>query len=330
METPRYSFVVPIYNEEATLWELSSRLTAVFDRLGGPVEAVLVDDGSTDASFELLSALNESDPRFKVIRFARNFGHQLAITAGIDHASGDAVIVMDGDLQDPPEVALDLIERWKEGYEVVYAVREERAGDPWLKRVTARVFYRTLRRMTDVDIPADVGDFRLVDRRAADQFRALRENNRYVRGMFSWIGFRQTGVAFKRDERYAGTTKYPWRRSMKLAADGVVSFSNVPLRAALGLGFFVSGASFLLGIAAIVAKLLGIAEVVPGWASIVVGMSFLGGVQLIVIGMMGLYVARIYEEVRRRPLYIARDSIGFDAESVSGPPLVGASSERDG
>ncbi|MDX6513694.1 MAG: polyisoprenyl-phosphate glycosyltransferase [Gaiellaceae bacterium] len=330
MPRPTYSFVIPVYNEEETLPELERRLAAVLDRLDGEAEVILVDDGSRDATPVLLRELHARDQRFKSIRFARNFGHQVAITAGIDHATGDAVVIMDGDLQDPPEVVFDLIARWREGAEIVYAVREGREGDPLVKRMIAAVFYRVLRRLTDVDIPADAGDFRLVDRRAADEFRSLREHNRYVRGMWSWIGFEQAGVPFARAARHAGKTKYPVRRSLKLGVDGIVSFSNMPLRAALTLGFLVSGASFLLGIAALVGKIAGVYRLLPGAASIVVGMAFLGGVQLIVIGMMGLYVARIYEEVRERPLYVVREAYGLDtAGAPAASRVLGAPSRAD-
>jgi dolichol-phosphate mannosyltransferase len=310
MERPRYSFVIPIYNEEDTLPELARRLTEVVDRLDGEAEAIFVDDGSTDRSHELLVELNRRDGRFKTLRLARNFGHQMAITAGLDHASGDAIVVMDGDLQDPPELVPELIGRWREGYEVVYAVRQDRTAEPFFRRMAISLFYRTLRRLVDVEIPADAGDFRLVDRRALDEFRRMRESNRYVRGLFAWIGFRQIGVPYKREARFAGKTKYPLGKLIKLGADGIVGFSNLPLRAAMMLGFLVSGTSFLLGIVAIVLRIFGIGAV-PGWASIVVVVSFLGGVQLIVTGTMGIYVGRIYEEVKGRPLYILRDAEGF-------------------
>src|ERR671930_63759 len=238
MERLRYSFVVPIFNEEDTLPELERRLRA-----------------------------------------------------GLDRASGDAVVVMDGDLQDPPELAPELIARWREGYEVVYAVREDRRVEPFFRRAAIGLFYRILRRLSDVDIPPDAGDFRLIDRRALDQFRLMRENNRYVRGLFAWIGFRQIGVPYRRESRYAGETKYPLSKLVKLGADGILGFSNVPLRMTMALGFLVSGTSFVLVV------------------------SFLGGVQLIVTGTMGLYVARIYEEVKGRPLYIVRESHGFDVQA---------------
>ena len=314
---PRYSFVIPVHNEEETLGELAARLTGVMERLDGDAEVILVDAGSTDRTHELLEGLHARDPRFKAIRLARNFGHQLALTAGLDHADGEAVVIMDADLQDPPEVVLEMAERWKEGYEVVYGVRVDRRADPLGKRMLARSFYRLLRRLTDVEMPLDAGDFRLVDRKALDAFRAMRENNRYVRGMFGWIGFRQIGVEYHRPPRYAGDTKYPFRKSLKLAADGIVSFSNAPLRMALALGFAVSIVSFVLGVLAIAVKVFGIHSV-PGWASLVVVVSFLGGVQLTVLGAMGLYVGRIYEEVKARPLYLVRDALGFAPEEPAG------------
>jgi polyisoprenyl-phosphate glycosyltransferase len=309
-ERPRYSFVVPVFNEEETLPELERRVTAVIDALDGPAEVILVDDGSTDRTSDLAADLNRRDPRFKLLRFTRNFGHQMAITAGLDHAQGDAVVIMDGDLQDPPEIVPELIARWREGYEVVYAIRQDRSAEPWWRRTAIAVFYRTLRRLVDVDIPLDAGDFRLVDRRALDQFRRMRENNRYVRGLFAWIGFRQIGVPYKRGERYAGQTKYPLGKLIKLGADGIVGFSNLPLRAAMALGFLVAGTSFVIGLVAIALRIAHVGAV-PGWASIVVVVSFLGGVQLIVMGTVGIYVARIYEEVKGRPLYILRDATGF-------------------
>jgi dolichol-phosphate mannosyltransferase len=312
-ERPRYSFVVPVFNEEETLPELERRVTAVIDALDGPAEVILVDDGSVDSTPDLVTDLNRRDPRFKLLRFTRNFGHQMAITAGLDHAQGDAVVIMDGDLQDPPEVVPELIARWREGYEVVYAIRQDRSAEPWWRRTVIAIFYRTLRRLVDVDIPLDAGDFRLVDRRALDQFRRMRENNRYVRGLYAWIGFRQIGVPYKRGERYAGQTKYPLGKLIKLGADGIVGFSNLPLRAAMALGFLVAGTSFVIGLVAIALRIAHVGAV-PGWASIVVVVSFLGGVQLIVMGTVGIYVARIYEEVKGRPLYILRDATGFAAD----------------
>jgi glycosyltransferase involved in cell wall biosynthesis len=306
----RYSFVIPVFNEQETLPELHRRLSDVIEQLDGEAELLFVDDCSYDGSYELLTELGRQDARIRVIRFARNFGHQVAITAGLDHAAGDAVVVMDADLQDPPEVVPELVARWQEGFEVVYAVREERTGESWLKRATASAFYRILRRIAHVDMPLDAGDFRLVDRRAVDAFRSMRERARYVRGMFSWVGFRQTGVPYQRPERFAGEAKYSYRKSLTLAVDGLVSFSNAPLRLALIVGFVFSSFAFLVGVFAIVANLAG-AFTVPGWTSILVVVSFLGGVQLIVFGMLGLYVGRIFEEVKARPIYIVRETIGF-------------------
>jgi len=308
---PEYSLVVPIYNEAETIPELVRRLTDLVGKLDGAAEMILVDDGSSDGSYELMSLAREADPRFKLLRLSRNFGHQIAVTAGLDVAAGNAVIVMDADLQDPPEVALELAARWREGYEVVYAVRERREGETPFKRATASLFYRLFRRMSDVDVPLDVGDFRLVDRRALDAFRSMRESNRYVRGMFSWIGYRQVGVPFRRDERYAGETKYPLRKMLRFATDGIVSFSAYPLRLALNLGFIVSALSFLLGIVFLVSKLAGFYSV-PGLASVAVFVAFLGGIQLLLIGIMGEYVARIHDEVKGRPLYLVSDTQGLE------------------
>ncbi|MDQ4095299.1 MAG: glycosyltransferase family 2 protein [Actinomycetota bacterium] len=308
---PEYSIVVPIYNEAETLPELLSRLEELMDKLDGPAEIVLVDDRSTDESFPLMLERSQRDPRFKVVRFARNFGHQLAITAGLDVAAGRAVVIMDGDLQDPPEVVLELARRWREGYEVVYAVRQMRLGDSFFKRITASLFYRVLRRLSGTDMPPNLGDFRLVDRKAVDAFKQMRESNRYVRGMFAWVGFEQIGVPFTRAERFAGTTKYPLRKMINFALDGVVGFSEAPLRLALNLGFLLSTFSFLGGIAAALVKVFGV-YAVPGWASLVVITFFLAGVQLIILGMIGEYVAHIHREVKQRPLYVVDRKIGFD------------------
>jgi glycosyltransferase involved in cell wall biosynthesis len=327
--TPRYSFVVPVYNEEETLAELTRRLEGVLERLDGAAEVIVVDDGSVDGTPGLLQALHRRDPRFKVITFTRNFGHQLAVTAGLDRASGEATIVLDGDLQDPPELALDLIERWREGYEIVYAIRADRRREPFLRRTVIRLVYRLLHRLADVELPPDAGDFRLVDRRALDQFRQMRESSRYVRGLFAWTGFRQIGVPYTRDARYAGRTKYPLSKLITLGVDGLIGFSRAPLRIAVVLGFLVSLGSFVFGLAEIGLRLAGVG-VVPGWASVIVVMTFLGGVQLIVTGMVGTYVGRIYEEVKARPLYVVREAQGFESEllaipvaaRVSGPPTV--------
>ncbi len=313
---PEYSIVVPVYNEEAALPELVRRLGLLLDRLDGPAETVLVDDGSSDRSYELMAAARDADPRLKILRLSRNFGHQLAVTAGLDVAAGDAVIVMDADLQDPPEVVLEMAARWRDGYDVVYAVREERHGETRFKRATAAAFYRIFSGMSEVEVPLDVGDFRLVDRRALDAFRSMRESNRYVRGMFSWIGFRQVGVPYKRDERFAGETKYPFAKMVKFATDGIISFSAAPLRLALKVGFLVSGLSFLLGVVFLFSKVLGLYSV-PGLASIAVFVAFLGGIQLLLLGVMGEYIARIHDEVKGRPLYVVSEAHGLLGPSTA-------------
>jgi dolichol-phosphate mannosyltransferase len=310
MTEPRFSFVIPILNEHETLPELCRRLAAVMEELPGSAEVVLVDDGSTDGSYDVMLDQCLRDPRIKALRLSRNFGHQMAITAGLDHARGRAVIILDGDLQDPPEVAFELIKRWEEGYEVVYAVRDSRSGESWLKRKTATAFYRLMGRLGEIEIPQETGDFRLVDREAVDAVSAMREHHRYLRGMFAWVGYRQTGVPYERDPRYAGRTKFSVKRMITFAIDGIVSFSEMPLRVALAGGFLVSVLSFTLGVLAVILKLVGL-YTVPGWASIAVGVAFFSGVQLSVLGVMGLYVARIHEEVKRRPLYLVRDAAGF-------------------
>jgi len=302
--------VLPVHNEQECLPELYARLVHVLDELPGTAELVFVDDGSTDSSYELLDELARRDERVRVIQLSRNFGHQIAITAGLDVAAGEAVVIMDADLQDPPEVIPELVVRWREGFDVVSGVREERLGENWFKRATASAFYRVLRRLANIEVTPDAGDFRLVDRRALEAFKAMRENNRYVRGMFGWIGFTQTEVPYVRAARFAGRTKYPLTKMVRFAVDAIVSFSNVPLKVALSLGFVVSVLALILGVTAIVVKLVG-AYSVPGWASLIVVTSFLGGIQLIVLGVMGEYVARIHEEVKDRPLYIVRTMRGF-------------------
>jgi dolichol-phosphate mannosyltransferase len=295
---------------------LQRRLTDVFPNLDGDVEVLFVDDGSTDMSYPLVLEMHRADARFKVIHLARNFGHQLAITAGIDLARGDAVIVMDGDLQHPPELLPELADRWRDGYDVVYAVMTERP-EGWLKRHTARVFYRLLRKLSSVEIPAAAGDFRLADRRVVEAFRAMPERNRFVRGMFAWLGFRQVAVPYAAPERFAGRSKYTLPKMIRLATDGLLSFSTRPLRLALDLGFVVSGLAFLFGVATLISKFAG-AFLVPGWLSIVLVTSFVGGIQLVVVGVVGEYVGRIYDEVKARPLYLVRELHGFAHRDVYG------------
>jgi dolichol-phosphate mannosyltransferase len=317
MNSPEYTFVIPVFNEAETLRELHSRLRTVMSQLDGDSEVILVDDGSTDSSFDLMREIHDADPRFRVLRLSRNFGHQIALTAGLDHAQGSAVVIMDADLQDPPEVVLEMAQQWRAGHHVVYGVRDDRAGEGVVKRATASAFYRVLGRMTDVPIPVDTGDFRLIDRRALDAVRGMREHRRYLRGMFAWVGFSQVGVHYSRSERYAGRTKFSFRKMMSFASDGLMSFSAAPLHAALTLGCVVSSIAFLAAFAAIVCKVAGVFTV-SGWASLSIGVAFLGGVQLMVLGVVGGYIARIYEEVKERPLYLVRDSISRPESAVGG------------
>jgi polyisoprenyl-phosphate glycosyltransferase len=315
----KVSFVIPVRDEEESLRELYRRLDAVVPDIQAETEFLFVDDGSTDRSREVLSELHGRDQRVKVLCLARNFGHQLAITAGLDFATGDAVVIMDGDLQDPPEVALEMIPLWREGYEVVHAIRRHREGESRLKLWTAHHFYRVMHRLSDLDFPVDSGDFRLVDRRVADIVRGMREPDRYLRGLFAWVGFRQTSVAYDRDQRFAGKTKNSWANMISFAIDGILGFTVAPLRFILGLGFVISLLSLVWGLAAIVVKLTG--SVPPGgqgWASLTVLVTFLAGIQLIVLGMIGLYVARAYEQGKNRPLYLVASAEGLDA-GPSGP-----------
>lgn len=311
MDPVKYSIVIPLYNEEGILPILVERLQEIMAQLDGTAEVVMVDDGSSDRTYPLAQAAAASDPRFKLIQFSRNFGHQVAITAGMDASSGDAVIIMDADLQDPPYVILQMIEKWHEGYEVVYGLRQQREGEGLFKKVTASAFYGLLHRIADIDTPVDVGDFRLVDRKALNAFLQMRENNRYVRGMFSWVGFRQAAVPYTREERQAGATHYTLRKMAKLASNGILGFSTAPLRLALGTGLFLAFASVVYGMVAILLKLAG-ENLVPGYASLLAAITFLSGIQLAVMGMVGLYVGRIYDETRARPLYVVRETYGLN------------------
>jgi polyisoprenyl-phosphate glycosyltransferase len=311
---PLYSLVVPIYNEEAVLPILLRRLDALLLRLDGPAEAIFVDDGSSDAGAIVCEAKARADKRYRYIRLSRNFGHQIAITTGMDRAQGDAVIVMDADLQDPPEVVLDMIAKWKEGFDVVYAERLSREGEGRFKRWTADFFYRLMAKLSAVDIPRNVGDFRLVDRKVVDCFRAMPERDRFVRGMFAWLGFRQTSVQFHRPPRAAGETKYPFLRMMRLAVNGLVSFSDAPLRLALWAGMGVSALAMLYGCWVIVNWASG-ADVARGWSSSIIVTAFLCGANMMMTGIMGLYVGRIYAEVKGRPLYVVDRAVGFEAEA---------------
>jgi glycosyltransferase involved in cell wall biosynthesis len=309
------SVVIPAFNEEEVLDEAYRRLAAVMDRLGRSYELIFVDDGSQDATPLILGRIADGDRRVRVLGLSRNFGHQVAISAGVDHARGDAVVVIDADLQDPPEVIPRLVARWQEGYEVVYGKRLARRGESPFKTRTAALFYRILRRLTTIEIPVDTGDFRLVDRKVCEALRRLPERNRYVRGLVSWVGFRQSSVEYERHERFAGRTKYPLGKMLHFALDAITSFSDRPLRLATYLGFAASGVSFLYLIVTVVLKLRHLT--VPGWASIVAVSVFFHGITLIILGIQGEYVGRIHEEVKNRPLYIVDRALGFGGDGES-------------
>lgn len=314
---PLVSVVVPVFNETEVVDMFHARMAAVADSTSDyEWEIIYVDDGSSDDSYAKMQSLAEADNRVRLLRFSRNFGHQVAITAGIDQARGDAVAVIDADLQDPPEVIARFIEKWQEGYNVVYGVRERRAGESRMKLLTAGLFYRTLKRLTNIEIPVDVGDFRLLDRRAAQHLNQMRESDRFVRGLVSWIGFRQVGVEYSRDKRYAGETKYPYRKMIKFALDGITSFSTVPLKLASILGYMASSLAFLYLCSVFVQKAMGIT--VPGFATIIVAIMFLGGVQLICLGILGEYIGRIFNEIKKRPIYIISETYSAKEEEQAG------------
>jgi glycosyltransferase involved in cell wall biosynthesis len=330
-----YSFVIPVLNEEPVLRELHKRLAAMVGSLDGGSEFVFVDDGSQDQSSEVILELGAADPRVKLVSLSRNFGHQVAISAGLDYASGSAIVIMDADLQDPPEVVPSLVERWKQGYAVVYAIRKVRPGDRRLRRWAIRAAYKLLARLSDTVLPLDAGDFRLVDRRVVDIVRSMPESSRYLRGMFAWVGFKQTGVTYERPGRFAGTSKYSAAGLVRLAVDGLLSFSTAPLRLTAELGIAIAVLAFCAGIAAFALKLLvGIAP--PGWASLTVILSFFMGTQLIVLGTIGLYIGRIFEQSRGRPLYLVSREHGFSAEELAQikrpepPPSVDELASRSG
>ena len=316
---PCYSIVIPVLNEALVLPVLLARIDALLDGLDGTSEVIFVDDGSTDATADVLKARVLSDPRYRFAQLSRNFGHQAAITAGMDMAEGDAVIIMDADLQDPPEVVFELVAKWREGFQIVYAQRTARRGESWFKRWTAHLFYAGLRHITSVDIPRNVGDFRLVDRRVIDAFRAMPERDRFVRGMFGWLGFRQAAVPFERHGRAAGETKYPLLKMVRLGVNGVVSFSDAPLQLALWMGFAVSSAALVYGLYVIASALLGGHGLVAGWASTMVVIAFLSGLNMMLTGVVGLYVGRIHAEVKGRPLYVVNERAGFDEAARAEP-----------
>jgi dolichol-phosphate mannosyltransferase len=308
MPSPIYSIIAPIFNESGNIPDLYIRLRDVLDSTGESWELILIDDGSTDDSADLIRDYANQDARVKPVLFARNFGHQIAVTAGLDYSRGGAVVIIDSDLQDPPEVILDLITKWKEGYEVVYAVREEREGESWFKLFTAALFYRMISSITDVNIPMDAGDFRLLDRKVVDVLNQMREKHRFLRGMSSWVGFRQTGVPYRRVARQVGETKYPFRKMFRLAINAITSFSYFPLQLATYIGFVAAGISILSIPIVIAIRLWGSETPLLGQATTLIAVLFLGGVQLISLGILGEYIGRLYDEAKGRPLYIVREA----------------------
>jgi polyisoprenyl-phosphate glycosyltransferase len=320
------SIVVPCFNEEEVLRETNRRLVSVLEHLPQTFEILYVDDGSTDRTLDTLRELQAIDRRIRVVRFSRNFGHQMAITAGLEHASGDAVVVIDADLQDPPDVIADFVAKWMDGFDVVYGVRAERAGETAFKLWTAKLFYRFIGKLSDTEIPVDTGDFRLMSRRVVDALLAMPERDRFVRGMVSWLGFSQTSVRYRRAARAAGVTKFSLLKMLRFATDGIVSFSILPLRLATWVGFAASGIALLGVLITVIERLMGVEGLVKGWASVLVAILFLGGVQLICMGIIGEYVGRIYGESKRRPLYIVSERMGFQSRDLAAPIMTPARS----
>jgi len=307
------SVVVPCLNEEEVLRDTNQRLIATLELMPLRFEIVYVDDGSTDSTGDTLREMAAQDDRIRVVRLSRNFGHQMAITAGLEHASGDALVIIDADLQDPPEVILEFVQKWRNGYDVAYGVRTERDGETAFKLWSAKLFYRFIDRLSDTPIPLEAGDFRLIDRRVADALLVMPERDRFVRGMVSWLGFSQIAVPYRRGQRRAGATKFSLFKMLRFAMDGIFSFSIVPLRLATWIGFSASGMALFGIVVAVLERIFGVQGLVKGWTSVVTAVLFIGGVQLICLGIIGEYVGRIYGESKRRPLYLVRERIGFDA-----------------
>lgn len=304
---PTLTIIAPVFNEAAGVEEFYKQISAVAIKSKLAWELVLVDDGSTDGSTDIIRQLGRKDQHVRPVIFARNFGHQIAVTAGLDYSRGDAVVIIDADLQDPPEVILELLEKWKEGYQVVYAVRKEREGETWFKKFTASLFYRAIYRITEVKIPLDTGDFRLLDRKVVDVMNRMREKHRFLRGMSSWVGFKQIGVEYNRAARFAGKTKYPFKKMLKLALNAVTSFSYFPLQLATVIGFIIAGIAIIAIPVVIVLRLLH-ATFFIGQATTLIAVLFLGGVQLIFLGILGEYIGRIYDESKGRPLYVTSEA----------------------
>ncbi|MCB9459486.1 MAG: glycosyltransferase family 2 protein [Anaerolineaceae bacterium] len=320
MTHPTLSIVAPVYNEEEILPEFYTRVSEVMTKLDITWELILVNDGSRDRSMEIMFSIAAEDDHVRVVNFARNFGHQVAVTAGIDHAEGDAVILIDADLQDPPEVIGDMLQKWREGYDVVYAVREQREGESWFKLTTAKLFYRMLYRITDVDIPVDTGDFRLMDAKVAQVLRDMREHNRFIRGMTSWVGFRQTGVKYVRHARKAGETKYPLRKMLRFALDAVTGFSYFPLQVMVYLAGFLGILAIVVAIVISILRLTQGPDFFGGQATTIILLLLLSSFQLFFLFIIGQYVARIYDETRDRPLYVVASRRGFPEQNGSAAP----------
>ncbi|MBM7654307.1 glycosyltransferase family 2 protein [Neobacillus cucumis] len=311
MKNIKYSIIVPVFNEEEVIKKTYQRLTSVMNSTNAPYELLFINDGSKDTTEEILVELGRNDKKVKLINFSRNFGHQVAISAGMDYAQGEAVVIIDADLQDPPELILDMIDKWMEGYDVIYAKRLSRKGESFFKKQSASLFYRTLRFMTDIDIPLDTGDFRLMDRKVVGEMKGLREKNRFVRGMASWVGFRQIAIEYERDARAAGETKYPLKRMLKLSMDGITSFSYKPLKLASYAGAFLAIAGLIYMFYVCYLKIFTDATV-PGWSSLIIIQLFFSSFVLVLLGIMGEYIGRIYDETKNRPLYIVRDYYGLE------------------
>jgi len=305
------SMVIPMFNEEANIEELYSRLTKVLDRMQKPYEVICVNDGSRDNTLEMLRDLNKKDNRFKVIDLSRNFGKETALSAGIDFTCGEIVIPIDADLQDPPELIPEMITKWEEGYDVVYAVRTHREGETWFKKMTAAMFYKTMKKITHLNMPVNTGDFRLMSRQAVDALKELRESHRFMKGLFTWVGYRQTGITYSRDPRFAGKTKWNYYKLWNLALEAITSFSYLPLQWSMYLGLGVAFLSFIYGFYMIINTVIH-GNKVPGYPSLMVVILFLGGVQLFTIGIIGQYIGRIYTESKHRPLYFVRETLGLN------------------
>ena len=310
------SIIVPCFNEEEVIEETYRQLCSIFPKLGMQTEVIFINDGSQDSTMHKLCNIAKKNENVRVLSFSRNFGHQIAITAGMDYAKGDAIVVIDADLQDPVEVIVEMVNKWREGFDVVYGKRIERKGETFFKKISAKLFYRMLYKLTDETIPPDVGDFRLIDRRVSNSLKKMPERSRYVRGLVAWLGFKTTSVEFVREPRFAGETKYSFIKMLKLAADGIVSFSYKPLRVASFFGGFASFIGFLY-LAYILYSGVFTENTVPGWASTMAVLLFFSGMILLVLGIIGEYIARIYEEVKARPIYVIEDCVGVDFEEIT-------------